>query len=248
MIIYRIVNKVNGLTYIGQTTKPIKTRWGQHNKPYSKSFLFNEIQKFGESNFFIETIAEYKNLEDLNEAEEYFISFYNSMHPNGYNLHPGGKNHAALPRTKEKLSKSLKGVNTWSKGRKASLETRMKQSKSRTGGKRTQETKLKMSLNNPNKGKKLGPLSEETKRKISESGKKVIHTPEWNEKVRLKRIGSKASVGARINMSKAQKGSVKNQTQEHKDKIKKHLNELHKKIVKGSDGRFIKRVSTMINE
>jgi hypothetical protein len=28
MIVYRIVNKLNGMTYIGTTTKTLKKRWG----------------------------------------------------------------------------------------------------------------------------------------------------------------------------------------------------------------------------
>ena len=52
------------------------------------------ISKYKEENFSFTVIEE--NVENYNEREAYWISYYNSLVPNGYNILPGGQNNPIL--------------------------------------------------------------------------------------------------------------------------------------------------------
>lgn len=109
MIIYRLINKLNGMTYIGQTSYKLNKRINCHKT--AKTFIGSAIRKYGINNFYIEIIDENsKTREELNEKEEYYISFYNSVSPNGYNIHLGGDAKNMSPETKAKLSNDRKGI------------------------------------------------------------------------------------------------------------------------------------------
>ena len=85
-----------------------------------------------------------------------------------------GKKLAAFSEeTKQKMSDSQKGINTWMKGRHHSEETKFKQSKALKGRKMSDESRLKMSLSQKGNKKWLGKNhSGETKQKLRELGKK----------------------------------------------------------------------------
>lgn len=90
--IYKITNAINGKIYIGQTSRTINVRWREHksrSKTGDKSYLHNAIAKYGTENFEIEMVEECPQLL-LNEREIYWIDFFNSYYPNGYNLTVGG--------------------------------------------------------------------------------------------------------------------------------------------------------------
>lgn len=84
--IYIIKNTVNKKVYVGQS-KNVSHRWEQHvsaarNKPHS--LIDSEMRSIGVENFYYEILE--KNAENYNEREEYWISYYNSVVPNGYNV------------------------------------------------------------------------------------------------------------------------------------------------------------------
>lgn len=83
--IYKIINKVNGKIYIGQSND-IKRRWGEHRSKYKteNTLLYQAMRKYGISNF-IFSVEEECPLDMLNEKEQYYIDFYQS-HINGYNM------------------------------------------------------------------------------------------------------------------------------------------------------------------
>lgn len=83
--IYKFTNKENGMVYIGQTIAP-KERYKTHF--YGESFFGREIRRLGYSSFDFE-IIEKINLEDANERECYWISYFDS-YKNGYNSTIGG--------------------------------------------------------------------------------------------------------------------------------------------------------------
>ena len=91
--IYKITNLFNGKIYIGQTSQTINQRWKEHLKDSKnpKYPLHKAIHKYGIENFKIEEI-EACEIENLNEREIYWISFYNSYKgSNGYNATLGGE-------------------------------------------------------------------------------------------------------------------------------------------------------------
>lgn len=122
MIIYRITNIVNDKVYVGQTIRTLKERWKQHRsqaKHGSTYAIHSAIRKYGEDNFEIEIIDTASNREELDAKEIYWIEFYNSMTPNGYNLCEGGRSHRMTPETHAKVS----GENHWTKHKSFSKES-----------------------------------------------------------------------------------------------------------------------------
>jgi group I intron endonuclease len=90
MFIYKITNKINDKTYIGQTIKDIKKRWSVHCSSNSCTALKSAIQKYGPENFTIEEIDGANSLSELNYKEWLLIHKFNSLAPNGYNIREGG--------------------------------------------------------------------------------------------------------------------------------------------------------------
>ena len=88
--IYKIWNEVNDNLYIGQTIRPLGSRWSQHkqNAKDQNSHLYLAMRKYGIENFHIEQIEEVTN-DQLNDREKYWISYYNSYY-DGYNSTLGG--------------------------------------------------------------------------------------------------------------------------------------------------------------
>lgn len=60
------------------------------NEEKGNSYLHRAMNYHGVDNFNFEVIEEVEN-SLLNEREIYWISFYNSLVPNGYNLTAGGE-------------------------------------------------------------------------------------------------------------------------------------------------------------
>lgn len=86
--IYKITNKINGKSYIGQSID-ILQRWSQHKR--SKDFnnpLYLDMEEYGQQNFIYEIIEECLRRE-LNEKEKFWINYYDSYR-NGYNRTCGG--------------------------------------------------------------------------------------------------------------------------------------------------------------
>ena len=92
--IYKITNKINGKSYIGQTIQNVKERFYQHcatkcSKAVSNMAIHRAIKKYGKSNFTVEVIEEIDSA-NLNDRERYWIKYYNSYN-NGYNSTKGGQ-------------------------------------------------------------------------------------------------------------------------------------------------------------
>ena len=87
--VYKITNLINGKIYIGITKRNPKVRFNEHfvNK---KELLFRAKEKYGKENFTLEIIEKDLSEEEIDEKERYYIKFYNSLVPNGYNLSVGG--------------------------------------------------------------------------------------------------------------------------------------------------------------
>ena len=79
-----------------------------------------------------EALEKMKQTKALNKQEGFWLNkIFSEEHCR--NISEGKKGYTASEETRKKLSKSLKGKNTWVKGRKVSEETRVKMSESRLG-------------------------------------------------------------------------------------------------------------------
>ena len=86
--IYKITNKVNGKSYIGQTRYTIEFRWRQHQHKKDNTHFHNAISKYGAENFTVELLEECE-LADMDSREIYYIAKYDTYN-HGYNSSTGG--------------------------------------------------------------------------------------------------------------------------------------------------------------
>ena len=90
--IYIIRNTINEKVYIGQAKDP-ESRWKGHlsecNQLLDNSIIHKAMNKYGYENFYMEILE--GPIENYNEREKFWISFFNSISPNGYNILEGGE-------------------------------------------------------------------------------------------------------------------------------------------------------------
>lgn len=104
--IYIIRNTINSKVYIWQTKVSLKLRFQNHLSAArnGKDYVIGKaIRKYGEENFYIELLEEC-TIEELNERERYWISYFNSTDNKfGYNISIGGN----VIRTTKELDSNL---------------------------------------------------------------------------------------------------------------------------------------------
>lgn len=83
-------NKINGMSYIGQTKGNLKNRLTEHLS--GEQYIDKALRKYGIANFKIEILEDNIPLESLDKKEIYYIEKYDTYN-NGYNLTSGGKPH-----------------------------------------------------------------------------------------------------------------------------------------------------------
>ena len=103
MFIYKIINKLDGKIYIGQTRQTLEKRFLQHSQAFSP--LGYAIRKDGLENFAIEVIEECETQEQADERERFFIAELKSKVPNGYNRSDGGTGNFANYTNKKDASR-----------------------------------------------------------------------------------------------------------------------------------------------
>jgi len=181
--IYITTNLKNGKQYVGSHS-------GDKNDSYLGSgvLIIKSIKKYDRENFKREIIKKCR-IKDNPLLEEEYISTYNTLIPNGYNISPTGgvwKNGGKLSKeTKKKISESRKGKPAWNKGKNLSEEHKKNLSKSHKGKVLSKETKKKMSEFQKGREK-----SEIERKNISESkqGEKnpMYGKSTWNKGVKGK--------------------------------------------------------------
>lgn len=125
MIIYLVVNKINGKKYVGQTIRNINQRISRHLCS-KRGFFPKALRKYGLQSFEISVIDSATSHEELNEKEVYWIKFYNCKAPLGYNLTEGGEGNLGHPLSED----SKKKISKAHKGKQVSDETRERMSNS----------------------------------------------------------------------------------------------------------------------
>lgn len=92
-IIYCAYNKINNKRYIGQTIQELKERQRKHYQTDGCPYFHKALLKYDKDSWEW-TILEELNQDQLNEREEYWISYYETTNPEkGYNISKGGDNH-----------------------------------------------------------------------------------------------------------------------------------------------------------
>lgn len=193
-VVYRLVNKQTGQSYVGKTMQKLHTRLRRHIHSANKVGTRNEgqpivhaIRELGFESFDVEILFESEDIEDkkkldnlLNEKEIHFIEKYDSI-ANGYNRTRGGAGMLgfSLPQdAREAISKANKG-RTFGEAFKAKCRERTKAMWE------DEERRRKMSERNSGEGNPMygvrltgernhnygKPMKEETKRKLSEAKK-----------------------------------------------------------------------------
>ena len=194
--IYIIENKINGRSYVGQTSDP-EFRWRKHRKAsLDCPYLHRAIRKYGRKNFDFTLIQRCESAEEANTQEIYWITRLGTLAPNGYNLKEGGLG-GGLDSLETRLKKSFskQGKRNSFYGKKHSDESKRKISEAKKGQKlqltgedllrrqiqktflgkaHSAETRAKMkAAHTGEKHNFFGKThSEETKRKMSESRRK----------------------------------------------------------------------------
>lgn len=203
--IYGIGNTYNEKLYIGQTWQPILQRFWQHksDKKGQAPKLFNAMNAHGREKFFIVELVVTKCQECANWLEDYLIELNKTRgHDTGYNVRGGGSRGKMSEESKRKISLANMGricsestkraVSLAQTGKTLSSEHMAKLLEANTGARHFMfgrhlpiATKIKISNAKKgsipwNKGLKLGPLSEECKRKLSEALSGEKH-PLWGK-------------------------------------------------------------------
>lgn len=176
MIIYCILNLINGKMYIGKSKhddiKSFRSRPIQHLVGRGSKLVVKAVKKYGIENFIVLILhKENCTKEKLNELEIYYISHFKTLGRGGYNQTKGGE-----------------GVFSTAEIRKKKSESAIKAHKRPEVKKRHKEA-LKISQNRPETKIKIGKAhlgsirSAESKKKSSESAKISMNTPETKKKV-----------------------------------------------------------------
>ena len=150
--IYRITNKVNGKTYIGQH------KYKKLNDNYMGSgiLLAKAKKKYGIENFKKEILEfDIPDVELANDWEQIYILFERAKGKAEYNIADGGKGNARCRCSEEtlrKLSESHKGIQGYWKGKKFSeehkrnlSEAKKRKPSNRRGIHLSDETRVKIS-------------------------------------------------------------------------------------------------------
>ena len=197
MVIYKITNLLNGMIYVGKTTRPLKERIGEHCRQKNSSLIDRAMRKHDLQSFKIEILEQCETIEQLNEREIFWIAELDCKQPNGYNLTDGGD--------------GLTGCTD---------STRQKLSEINTGKKMSDETRAKLSIAQTEIANRPGESERRSKwmtdyyarpgslEKKSAEQKKRFENPVEREKARQRSTGRKHKDSAKMKLSTIKKEKV----------------------------------------
>jgi len=215
--IYVLCQPDGEIRYIGKTVRSLSARLLAHlhrSRCGENSHLFNWLRLVLSSGH-IPTISLIGEVEgDGNKEERAWIAYGKQEGWRLVNSTDGGEGslgYVPTEETREKLSKSLKGIPSWNKGKHISEETRKKLSEIRGekhwGFGKHLSVESRRKISEANKGK---VRSEESCRKMGEARRGKHHSEEHCRNIGLanigKRLGYRASVETRLKSSRSHKG------------------------------------------
>ena len=161
--IYLIIDLTNWKKYVGQHHYHLKKLDSNY---HGSGTIISKIYKKRPHTLKEVYLKTCYTQEELDEWEQYYIEFYNTLYPNGYNLQEGGNGGVPCEETRRKISNSLKGLFSGEKhpmfGKHQSEESKKKMSSSKKG--------LQSGEKHPMFGKHH---SEESKKKMSDKIKGI---------------------------------------------------------------------------
>lgn len=191
----------NGHRYVGLSSRGIDVRWREHVKAArggSAHVFHRAIRKYGTGAFAHELLERMTTEAGAKRAEQLWIARLGSQTPDGYNVSSGGESSAGAVRSPEtrallavkcsgwrhtpearaKIAEAGRGRVT-TRGRRLSFEHRAKiaaaglgraATRGMSGRLHTDETKQKMSASHSRRG----PISDETRAKMSEAARRRV--------------------------------------------------------------------------
>lgn len=200
--IYRILNTVNGKSYVGKSTS-IQARWATHRRTlrlgqHHSEHLQRAWDKYGEASFHFEILHLESDVAKLPELEYRFVSEMGADNPlTGYNLNlvtPTSYTPSAT--TRAKLSPTQKLLQT--------PEQRAHLSNVQKGVPKTEDAKRKMS----EVWHQTHQWSDELKEKWSQIRQGKTHTEETRAKISAGLKGHTVSTETREKSSQVQKANM----------------------------------------
>lgn len=187
--------------------------------------MHNAINKYGIDNFSFEIIEKCKKNE-LSDKEKYWITYYNSTSPNGYNLTQGGdggntfqyRTEEQMKETKKKMSEVTSGINNGFYGKHHSNKTKEYLRRINLGKIYSNETKRKIS-----ESLQGHYVPEYAKEKISKATKNQWKNNNFRELMISKASGNQYAKGNTWNVGRVDVYNEK--TYEHKRIFKNDLND-----------------------
>lgn len=190
-VIYCVINQVNGKIYIGKTDRGFLARKRDHKQKYRTtkphSHFYNALRMYGWEAFSWRVLDHAEDSDTLSGLEKEYIELFGSNFKEiGYNIHLGGSGGAQTD--PEVLNRIGENTRRYAKRR-------------RDAG-----------IPGPTAGKRLGPLSEDHKKKLSISLKGHECSDETRDKLRQAKLGKKHS--SEHNKKIAEKGKGRKATPE----------------------------------
>jgi group I intron endonuclease len=186
--------------YVGQVhgkKQTVNGRWEQHCHDVRHGRkLWCAVQAFGREHFTVEVIDEATDRNDLNQKEKFHIKQFGTYYGFGFNGNTGGLDILARRkpgfRHPEEVKRKISESNT---GQERSAETCEKIRATSIGRKLSDEAKRKVGLASAARERK--PMSEETKKVLSEKLTGRHHTEEAKAKIGAASKGNKHNLGAK---------------------------------------------------
>ena len=218
--IYRITNKINGKTYIGQH------KYKKLDDSYmgSGKLIKRAQKKYGIENFEKEILysrIQYKTTAD--DVERFAIAKERALGKAEYNIADGGnggnlgeevnKKHSETCKGRHPSAETIRKRSEAMKGHKVSEETRKKISEANKGRIISAEWRRKLSENH--KGMEGKHFSEESKKKMSEAAKGRVFSEETKRKLSEANKGKRRSEETKRKLSEINKGKPKNRQVKH---------------------------------
>jgi group I intron endonuclease len=189
--VYCITHVETGRQYIGKSVD-IERRWAEHRSARTGWAIGHAIRKYGAGEFSFEILERCDSDSEALAAEKYWIEWYGSVAPVGFNLTSGGDGAVPSEETRKRMSVALTGR----PGRPHSEEDKAKMRGKRAPHSKPRSAEHCEKLSESRRGKKRGPQTSEwiEKRKAKIRGRAMspeqraklsarVITDEWRERL-----------------------------------------------------------------